>query len=344
MPIIATAEAVNGTGGVRRNLGAPGRAHFAPPIGAPIHSMPSIATAEAGKGTGGVGAAVAAGGKGGMPCSSKSRTPALFAPKLSGKGNTIGNNMFLQPKSEVMGMLAGILKGGGNGFAAAGVGKDGGTGFQKEQGKLQAADDGQWQAAVGQGQAADDVQADGQKQAYGQVQLQEGGQGRHYFATWQPCKCGRLDCTRTTRQRMRASPHGTSMPPMPTTPPGLYVKALQGKHQVTGKGNQQMTWLTRKRQKITCKVQAAEDGQAQGHDVQADDQGQAADDVQADGQAGRRQAAADDVQVDGQGQAADDVVDEAIVVVVGHSFVQYRDTVGSRRSDLDLILDGPSFR
>jgi hypothetical protein len=150
---------------------------------------------------------------------------------------------------------------------------------------------------------------------------------------------------------------------MPTTPPGLYVKALQGKHQVTGKGNQQMTWLTRKRQKITCKVQAAEDGQAQGHDVQADGQGQAADDgqaqghdvqadgqgqaaddVQADGQAGRRQAAADDVQVDGQGQAADDVVDEAIVVVVGHSFVQYRDTVGSRRSDLDLILDGPSFR
>jgi hypothetical protein len=95
---------------------------------------------------------------------------------------------------------------------------------------------------------------------------------------------------------------------------------------------------------MTCKLQAADDGQAQGHDVQADGQGQAADDVQADGQAGRRQAAADDVQVDRQGQAADDVVDEAIVVVVGRSCIQWRDTDNAMQSDLDLILDGPSFR
>jgi hypothetical protein len=131
---------------------------------------------------------------------------------------------------------------------------------------------------------------------------------------------------------------------MPTTPPGLYAKARQGKHHMTGKGNQQMTWLTGKGRMMTCKLQAADDGQAQGHDVQADGQGQAADDVQADGQAGRRQAAADDVQVDRQGQAADDVVDEAIVVVVGRSCIQWRDTDNAMQSDLDLILDGPSFR
>ena len=85
-----------------RNLGAPGRAHFAPPIGAPIPSMPSIATAEAGNGTGGVGAAVAAGGKGCMPCCSKARTLGLLAPKLSGKGNSMRNNMALQPNSSVI--------------------------------------------------------------------------------------------------------------------------------------------------------------------------------------------------------------------------------------------------
>jgi hypothetical protein len=38
------------------------------------------------------------------------------------------------------------------------------------------------------------------------------------------------------------------------------------------------------------------------------------------------------------------VVDEAIVVVVGRSCIQLRDTDNAMHSDLDLILDGPSFR
>jgi hypothetical protein len=74
--------------------------------------------------------------------------------------------------------------------------------------------------------------------------------------------------------------------------------------------------MTGKGRMMTCKLQAADDGQAQGHDVQAD----------------------------GQGQAADDVVDEAIVVVVGRSCIQWRDTDNAMQSDLDLILDGPSAR